>query len=107
MKPRSEVLTFRLAPPSEGNGVELVLSPDERKAVLHAAQGAPVGTWLRELVTQAVKRGSGRNVLEQAKDRATSAGMTLSAYLRLVVLLAVGAVEIDADVALARRWLRS
>lgn len=106
---RTREITFRLAPPSQANSVEVVLSEDEYRAVERAAQGEALGPFVRGLVTAAVEPTGGfalRTAHELAQAHAGGCGLSLGVWLRLVVLMSIGVyVQVEADVSQARSWL--
>jgi hypothetical protein len=104
-KLRTHEISFRLAPNSlKAAAEEVTLTAAEHKAVAAAAGETPIGTFVRELISAAVRKGEGELALDRARARAKDAGLTLGAYYRLVVLETIGLTELADDLASARRW---
>lgn len=105
MEPRTEYVSFRLAPPSAGYGQRLNLTADEFRALVRAAKGQTLATFVRWLVQAACgwREGSNEDALALAAARASELGLPLALYVRLIVLEAVGFTDLHADVAKARQ----
>lgn len=103
---RTREITFRLAPPSQANSVEVVLSNAEYGAVERAAKGEPLGPFVRGLVTAAVAPVDAETAYRAAREHADQSGLTLGVWLRLVVLTSIGELDsLGEAVTRARAWL--
>ncbi len=95
MAARDYILGLRLDTPKNAPSIQIKLSKPEMDAVMAKASGTPPGTFLRWIVQAAV--GSDESVLDLAKGRAESANLGWSAWVRLVVLEAVGHTSLKQD----------
>ena len=99
---RTKEVTFRLAPPSVASSVEIVLSDDEHAAIVSAAWEQSPGLYCRDLILAAARPDDGQSAYAAARGRADACGLTLGAWMRLVVLMTIGQCRIELDVLAAR-----